>query len=107
MARIYSFQRTLTLEPTVDSLRSEVDTLQISINSFTKSQLTQQELPISTNGQIIFLLNTFPLGNKILLTLNGQLLTEGTDYSLNSKTINTTTQYILEASDILVASYLA
>lgn len=107
MAKIFSFQRTLTLEPTVDSLRTEVDTLQTSLNSFTKSQLVQEELSINTNGQNNFILNENPLGNKILLSLNGQLLSQGTDYSLSNKTITTTTQYLLETNDILIVSYLA
>ena len=107
MAKIFSFQRTLTLEPTVDSLRTEVDTLQTSINSFSRSELKQETLNITFNGQNTFNIIEDPEGNNILLSLNGQLLSKGTDYSFNNKTITITTQYLLETSDILIVSYLA
>ena len=107
MAKIFSFQRTLTFQPTVDSLRSEVDTLQTSLNSFSKSELRQETLAIASNGQNTFNINENPKGDNILLSLNGQLLSKGTDYSFNNKTITITTQYLLETSDILIVSYLA
>lgn len=107
MAKIFSFQRTLTLEPTVDSLRTEVDTLQTSLNSFTNSELTQELLTVTSYGQNSFNITNSPRGNNILLSLNGQLLSEGTEYSFNNKAITITTEYLLETSDILVVSYLA
>ena len=106
MAKIFSFQRTLTFQPTVDSLRSEVDILQTSLNSFSKSELRQETLTITSNGQNIFNINENPRGNNVLLSLNGQLLTKGADYSTNNNTITILNNYI-ETSDILIASYLA
>ena len=106
MAKIFSFQRTLILEPTVDSLRTEVDTLQTSLNSFSKSELRQETLTITSDGQNTFNINENPRGNNVLLSLNGQLLSKETDYSTNNKTITILNNYI-ETSDILIASYLA
>jgi hypothetical protein len=105
MAKIFSFQRTLTLEPTVDSLRTEVDTLQTSLNSFSKSELRQETLTITSDGQNTFNINENPRGDNVLLSLNGQLLTKGADYSTNNNTITILNNYI-ETSDILIASYL-
>jgi hypothetical protein len=71
-----------------------------------KSILIQDTLTITSNGQSSFSLQSSPLGNNILLSLNGQLLTEGEDYTLSETTITITNNNI-ETSDILIASYLA
>jgi len=71
-----------------------------------KSILIQDTLTITSDGQSSFNLQSSPLGNNILLSLNGQLLTEGEDYTLSETTITITNNNI-ETSDILIASYLA
>ena len=71
-----------------------------------KSILIQDTLTVNSNGQSSFSLQQSPLGNKILLSLNGQLLTQGEDYTLSEAAITITSNNI-ETSDILIASYLA
>lgn len=71
-----------------------------------KSILIQDLLTVNSNGQSSFSLQQSPLGNKILLSLNGQQLTQGEDYTLSETTITITNNNI-ETSDILIASYLA
>jgi hypothetical protein len=71
-----------------------------------KSILIQDTLTVNSNGQSSFSLQQSPLGNKILLSLNGQLLTQGEDYTLSEAAITITNNNI-ETSDILIASYLA
>ena len=107
MAKVYSFNRDLNFDTNVDSIQTQVSALQVSFNNFSNRNLLQEELTISANGQTEFTLQDDPAGNKILLSLNGQLLSQGTDYSLDNKTINVLIEHLLETSDILVASYLA
>lgn len=71
-----------------------------------KSILIQDTLTVNSNGQSSFSLQQSPLGNRILLSLNGQQLTQGEDYTLSETTITITNNNI-ETSDILIASYLA
>lgn len=71
-----------------------------------KSILIQDTLTVNSNGQSSFSLQQSPLGNRILLSLNGQQLTQGEDYTLFETTITITNNNI-ETSDILIASYLA
>lgn len=68
--------------------------------------LKQETLTITSNGQTTFSISDLPNGNKILLSLNGQLLTDGADYTLTDTTI-TILSNELETSDILIVSYLA
>lgn len=99
MARIFNTIKTINLQAVEREL----------INLATASEkaiLIQDILVVNSNGQSSFSLQTTPLGSKILLSLNGQLLTEDEDYTLSETTITITNNNI-ETSDTLIASYLA
>lgn len=99
MARVYSTASAnlLSFGQSLVDIATAVDTGTI---------LKQETLPITSNGQTSFSISDLPNGNKILLSLNGQLLTDGVDYTITDTNI-TILNSDLETSDILIVSYLA
>lgn len=99
MARVYSTASAnlLSFGQSLVDIATAVDTGTI---------LRQETLAITSNGQTSFSISDLPNGNKILLSLNGQLLTDGVDYTITDTNI-TILNSDLETSDILIVSYLA
>lgn len=99
MARVYSTASAslLSFGQSLVDIATAVDTGTI---------LKQETLAITLNGQTSFSISDLPNGNKILLSLNGQLLTDGVDYTITDTNI-TILNSDLETSDILIVSYLA
>lgn len=106
MARVYSHDRTLTLKPTIDSIQSEITSIQLAQESFASNDLAQESLSVEYYDQKIFELEEVPKGNAILLSLNGLLLSEGIDYQLDSKDVNIDTSFCIDVDDSLIVSYL-
>lgn len=100
MARIYSNAATTTLFNLGQNL---IDIANAVDNG---TILKQETLTIDYDSQTDFTITSVPNGNKVLLSLNGQLLTDGADYTLTDTTI-TILSNELETSDVLVVSYLA
>lgn len=99
MARVYSTASAnlLNFGQSLVDIATAVDTGTI---------LRQETLSITSNGQTSFSISDLPNGNKILLSLNGQLLSDGVDYTITDTNI-TMLNSDLETSDILIVSYLA
>jgi len=100
MARIYSNAATTTLFNLGQNLIDIANAVDYG------TILKQETLIISHDSQTDFTISSAPNGNKVLLSLNGQLLTDGADYTLTDTTI-TILNDELETSDILIVSYLA
>lgn len=100
MARIYSNAATTTLFNLGQNLIDIANAVDYG------TILKQETLTISHDSQTDFTITSVPNGNKVLLSLNGQLLTDGADYTLTDTTI-TILNNELETSDILIVSYLA
>ena len=106
MARVYSHDRTLTLKPTIDLIQSEITSIRLAQESFTSNDLAQESLSVEFYDQKVFELESIPRGNAILLSLNGLLLSAGTDYQLDSKDVNINTSFRIDVDDSLIVSYL-
>ena len=60
MARVYSHDRTLTLKPTIDSIQSEITSIQLAQESFASNDLAQESLSVESYDQKIFELEEVP-----------------------------------------------